>query len=175
MQREGYDAVVINCFDDPGLHASREAASILVLGIGETSILTALQLGLRIAIISTGKNASSLYYKKALEMGLTSRIVYTSGIELKVLDMRRDVEKLKKLVVEEARKAVENYGVEVLVLGCGGFIGLAKEVEAEIGIPVVDPTLTTFKIAEALAVLGLKHGKAGLYNPPQHKIEEWKI
>ncbi|MEM3620738.1 MAG: aspartate/glutamate racemase family protein, partial [Nitrososphaerota archaeon] len=48
---KGYDAAVINCFDDPGLEAAREKASILVLGVGETSMLTALHLGYRFAVI----------------------------------------------------------------------------------------------------------------------------
>ncbi len=173
-EKEGFDAVVINCFDDPGLHAARERVEILVLGIGETSIITALLLGHRIAIISTGRNARALYHKKALELGVLDRVAYTSGIELGVLEMREDLELLKKQVLAEARKAIEEYGAEVIVLGCGGFIGLTKELEEELGVPVIDPTLTTFKVAEALASIGLRHSKAFLYNPPEHKIKEWE-
>ncbi len=173
-EKEGFDAVVINCFDDPGLHAARERVKILVLGIGETSIITALLLGHRIAIISTGRNARALYHKKALELGVLDRVAYTSGIELGVLEMREDLELLKKQVLAEARKAIEEYGAEVIVLGCGGFIGLTKELEEELGVPVIDPTLTTFKVAEALASIGLRHSKAFLYNPPEHKVREWE-
>ncbi|MEM2987215.1 MAG: aspartate/glutamate racemase family protein, partial [Nitrososphaerota archaeon] len=35
-EKDGYNAIVIGCFDDPGLDASREKVSIPVLGIGET-------------------------------------------------------------------------------------------------------------------------------------------
>ncbi len=173
-EKEGFDAVVINCFDDPGLHAARERVRILVLGIGETSITTALLLGHRIAIISTGRNARALYHKKALELGILDRVAYTSGIELGVLEMRENLELLKNQVLAEARKAIEEYGAEVIVLGCGGFIGLTRELEEALGVPVVDPTLTTFKVAEALASIGLRHSKAFLYNPPEHKIREWE-
>lgn len=173
-EEEGFDAVVINCFDDPGLHASRERASILVLGIGETSILTALLLGHRIAIVSTGRSSRALYHRRAMELGVADRVAYTGGVEVGVLEMRRDVGRLKKLVVEEARRAVAEHGAEVVVLGCGGFIGLAREVEEEVGVPVVDPTPTTFKVAEALASLGARHSKAYLYAPPEHKLREWE-
>lgn len=173
-EREGFDAVVINCFDDPGLHAARERVRILVLGIGETSIITALLLGHRIAIISTGRNARALYHKKALELGVLDRVAYTSGIELGVLEMRENLDLLKNQVLAEARRAIEEYGAEVIVLGCGGFIGLTRELEETLGVPVIDPSLTTFKVAEALASIGLRHSKAFLYNPPEHKIKEWE-
>lgn len=173
-EKEGFDAVVINCFDDPGLHAARERVRILVLGIGETSIITALLLGHRIAIISTGRNARALYHKKALELGILDRVAYTGGIGLGVLEMREDLDLLKNQVLAEARKAIEEYGAEVIVLGCGGFIGLTKELEEALGVPVIDPSLTTFKVAEALASIGLRHSKVFLYNPPEHKIKEWE-
>ena len=173
-EKEGFDAVVINCFDDPGLHAARERASILVLGIGETSITTALLLGHKIAIISTGRNSRALYHRKALELGVIDRVAYTGGIEVGVLEMREDVDRLKKLVISEARKAIDVYGAEVIVLGCGGFIGLAKDLEKALGVPVIDPTPTTFKIAEALVSIGMKHSKVYLYNPPKHKVKEWE-
>ena len=172
-EKEGFNAVVINCFDDPGLHASRERVRIPVYGIGETSITVALLLGHKIAIISTGRNARALYHKKALEMGIVDRVAYTGGIELGVLEMRENVELLKKQVLGEARKAIEEYGAEVIVLGCGGFIGLADDLSKELGVPVIDPTPTTFKVAEALTLLGLSHSKKYLYNPPEHKLKEW--
>jgi len=168
-EREGFDAVVINCFDDPGLHAARELASILVLGIGETSILVSLTLGHRIAIISTGRNSPALYHRKALELGVADRVSCTAGIKVGVLEMRRDLRRLRELIVREAVKAVREHGAEVVVLGCGGFIGLAASLSEELGVPVVDPTLITFKVTEGLTKLGLKHSKACLYNPPRRE------
>jgi len=173
-EKESFDAVIINCFDDPGLHAARERVSILVLGIGETSIITALLLGHKIAIISTGRNARALYHKKVLELGIIDRVAYTGGVELGVLEMREDVNRLKKLVMDEAKKAIDVYGAEVIVLGCGGFIGLAKDLEKALRVPVIDPTPTTFKIAEALVSVGMRHSKVYLYNPPEHKLKEWE-
>jgi len=172
-EKENFDAVVINCFDDPGLHASRERTSILVLGIGETSLIVSLLLGYRIAIISTGRNSRALYHKKASEMGIINRVAYIGSIEISVLDMRKDLDKLKKMIIDEAKKAIEIFGAEVIVLGCGGFIGLARELEEILEAPVIDPTLITFKIAEALANLKLRHSKLYLYKPPEHKFKEW--
>jgi len=160
---KGYDAVVINCFDDPGLEAAREEASMLVLGIGETSIITALHLGYKFAVVSTGEKSKASYDLKALKLGVRDRLAYASGIPIHVLELRRDEEKTKQLLLDEARKAVEQYYAEVVVLGCSGMIGLAGWLSEELNVPVIDPTITTFKIAEALASISLKHSRKYLY------------
>lgn len=162
-QREGFHAVIVNCFDDPGVEASRDISTVPVLGIGETSITTALLLGRRIAIISTGKASRVLYIKRAMELGLDKRLAYAGGIEVPVLELRKDVEAVKGMLVEEAKRAINDYGAEVIVLGCGALIGLAEWLAKEVGAPVVDPTLVTVKTAEMLVRLGLTHST--VYRP----------
>lgn len=155
---EGFHAVVINCFDDPGLRASREVSKILVLGIGETSLTVATLLGYKIAVISTGSRYSrTAYYRKAIELGIEKRVVYASGIDVRVLDLRKDLNMVKKAILDEAKKAINDFGAEVIVLGCGGLIGLSEELSELLGVPVIDPTLITVKVAEALIKLKLRH------------------
>jgi allantoin racemase len=163
-EKEGFSAVVINCFDDPGLRAAREVVDIPVFGIGETSLYYALVLGDNIAIVSTGRNSVVVYRRKARELGIDSRVVYVSGIEVPVLELRSSEKLVKSMLVNEISRAVSEYGAQVAVLGCGGFIGLAEELSKECGIPVVDPTLVTVKIAEMSAKLGYKHSKKYLFN-----------
>jgi len=167
-EEEGFDAVIINCFDDPGLYAVREVTDTLVLGIGETSITTALLLGFRIAIISTGENAKLLYYRRAVELGIDKRIVYTGGIEIGVFDLRSNEGKVMDLLLSEGGKAVEQYGADVIVLGCSGFIGMAEELSERLEVPVIDPTKVTFKVAESLAKIGIKHSRKHLFNRLRH-------
>lgn len=162
-EKKGFDGVIINCFDDPGLDAARERVSILVLGIGETSIITSLQIGYKFAIISTGEKSKASYDLKAQKLGVRNRLAYASGIPLKVLELRRDNEKTKQMLLREAVKAVEDFYAEVIVLGCGGMIGFSEWLSEKLGVPVIDPTITTFKIAEALTSIHLKHSKKYLY------------
>jgi allantoin racemase len=67
------------------------------------------------------------------------------------------------LSVELINKCVEEDGAEVVILGGGGFSGFGKIISEKAGIPVIDPTTTTFKIMEALIGLGLNHSKAGMW------------
>ena len=168
-ERKGYDAVVICCFDDPGLHAARESVSIPVVGLGETSFTTALLLGNKFAVISTGKNSGAIYERKAMELGLTKRLAYSSGIDIPVLKLTEDKAKVKQQLLEEARKAVDGFGAEVVVLGCGGMMSLSEELSEILEVPVVDPLPVTVKMAETLAGLGLKHSKARFYHAPRRK------
>jgi len=166
-----YDAIMINCFDDPGVKAVREAVhDSLVLGIGETSITTALMLGFSIAVISTGRESKAIYRRRAAELGLLDRVVYTGGINLPVLRLREDEGATLNALEEEAKRAVEEYGAEVIVLGCGGMVGMAQELSRRVGVPVIDPTITTFKVAEALVLAGLKHSHA---YAPSHSIRRF--
>ncbi len=170
-EAEGFDAVVINCFDDPGLDAARELSNILVLGAGESSLTVASLLGHMIGIISTGPNTPALYHRRMMELGMVERLAYTGYIELGVLDLRKDEDRLMELLVREGGKAI-GMGAEVIVLGCTGFTGLAHRLSTRLGVPVIDPALTSFKVAEALASLGMRHSKKHLYNIPQHKLNE---
>jgi len=168
-ETKGYDAVVIACFDDPGLHAARERVSIPVLGLGETSMTIALLLGEKFGVISTGKNSKAIYERKARELGLSKRLAYSSGIDVAVLNLTANKAKVRQLLLEEARKAIDGFGAEVIVLGCGGMMGFSEELSKTLEVPVIDPLLATLKVAETLATMGLRHSKAGFYNVPSHK------
>ena len=50
-EQEGYDAVVLGCFYDPGLEAAREIATLIVVGPGEASMFLAATLGHRFSIV----------------------------------------------------------------------------------------------------------------------------
>jgi allantoin racemase len=52
---ETFDACILACFGDPGLGAARETFPFPIVGMAEASILSALQLGDRFAIVTVGE------------------------------------------------------------------------------------------------------------------------
>lgn len=72
-------------------------------------------------------------------------------------------------VVEEAARAVTEDRAEVICLGCGGMAGLADEVRARAGVPVVDGVGAAVTIAEGLVRMGLRTSKIRTYAPPGPK------
>src|SRR3954463_9417711 len=69
-QEPRYDAFVIACYSDPGLHSVREVTKKPVLGIAECGILTALTLGQKFGVIAILAEAipRHLRYMSALDV-----------------------------------------------------------------------------------------------------------
>jgi allantoin racemase len=87
-----------------------------------------------------------------------------------------DHARLLRALVDQSVKAVEEDGAHVIILGCTGMAGLAREVEKGLNkrgigdVPVIDPGILALKIAEALADMGLSHSKRSYPFPPQKEI-----
>jgi allantoin racemase len=169
-EESGCDAVVIHCFGDPGLHAARELVSIPVIGPGETSILFAMMLGKKATIMPTSQAFASRIRQKIRELGLDSELFTIRSIEVSVLDSDSEKENTKKKILREAKKATEEDAAEVVILGCTGWSGLAKELSGELGVPVIDPLFVALKIAELQVNLKLSHSKIAYPHPRKEKM-----
>ena len=80
-----------------------------------------------------------------------------------------DPERVKRVGLDIARRMVEEDGAEVIVMGCASMAGYSDDLEQGLGVPVLDPVAVTFKVAEALAQIGIRHSKRGLYATPEPK------
>ena len=67
------------------------------------------------------------------------------------------------------RSSVKEDDAEAVCLGCAGFARFAAELEAELGVPVLDGVVCATKQAEVLVELGLKTSKRKTYRPPERK------
>jgi allantoin racemase len=175
-EREGFDAVVIGCFYDPGLREARELVEIPVVGVCEASLHVA-------SMLSAGKFSVLVGRRKwipkmagnASNYGFDNRIASWRVLDLTVPDMH-DLEKTQAAILREARGAVEEDMAECVVLGCTGMAGQAMMAQEEYGVPVLDPVLMGVKVAELSATLwkryGVSHSKIGGYEaPPVDELE----
>ena len=167
---EGYDAVVLACFSDPGLDAAKEVSAIPVLGIEEASLHVAAMLGARFTVLTPRKERIASKREHVHMRGLSHFLASVRSLDLSVAETDADPAKTKKRIFDVARRAVEEDGAEVIILGCGGMAGYAPEMEEKLRVKVIDPTSAALKIAEALVDLGLVHSKAGLYATPPKKV-----
>lgn len=169
-EEEGFDAVITYCFDDPALLAAKERLKIPVVGIQEPSIHLASMLGRKFSIVGVGgKQVKGSIEDLVRLYGLENKLASVRPTEILVLDIKKDYEKLKNSLLEEARKAIEEDEADVIVLGCGGLLGLAEELQRELGVPVIDPGLTALKIAEDLVKLRLSQSKRAFMFPHPKK------
>jgi allantoin racemase len=168
-EASGYDAAIISCFSDPGLDAAREIVSIPVVGSGQASMHVAAQLGARFAIISPLDAFGSRAAETPRKCGLGQLFAGAQGMGMSVLDLARDRAACLERVAEAGRRAVEEDGADVLVLGCMSmaFHDVTGELQARLGVPVVNPVPASLALAELLARTGLAHSKRAWPRPPK--------
>ncbi len=167
-ERKGYHGILVDCFMNPGVKATREVVDIPVVGAGEAAIITALMLGDSFTIIDVGPEK---YVKKTpppivREIGVESRFASIRGIGIQVLNLK-ETKELVNIIAEESMKAVEEDGADIIVLGCTGLAGIAEQIELKIGVPVIDPALSALKMLEALVRMNLKHSRKTYIKPPE--------
>jgi len=171
-EEEGYDAVIIYCFSDPALFAAREKLTIPVVGLRESAIHVAAMLGRKFSIVGVGSENSKGKTLDAIRMyGLESKLASIRMTEFLVLDIAKDIEKIKQALLEEARLAIKQDGAEVIVLSCGSLIGVGKWLQEQLGVPVVEPGLIALKIAEDLVKLNLSQSKLSFLTPHRKRRE----
>lgn len=169
---QGYDAIVLACFSDPGLDASKEISDIPVIGIEEASMHMAAMLGHKFSITTVFRSRVPTRDLHVRQHGLEGSYASALVMNMPVLDMDAYPEQAKARILELSRHAVEKDGAEVIILGCAGLTGYAEDVERELGVVVIDPTSVAFKMAEAIADLGLRHCKIARYaQPPVKEIK----
>jgi len=163
---EGFDAILLACFSDPGLEPAREQSDALVLGIEETSLHVAAMLGHKYTILTPLSSRIASKEQDVRRFKVEASCASVRALDLTVAQTEAEPERTKARILEVARQAIEEDGAEVLLLGCAGMAGYAPELERTLGAVVVDPTTTTLKVAEGLVELGIHHSRLGLFARP---------
>ena len=174
-ERDGVDAVVIDCMGDPGLRPGRETVSIPVLGPGQTGMLIAAMLGHKFSVVTVLRRLRASFENTAALAGLSTKLASVRSVDIPVLELESDLDKTKTMLVEEAVKAVEQDGAEAIIFGCTGLLGCAAAVRdgllaQGIDVPVIDPIPNAVMVAAAMARLGLAQSKLTYPMPPAKQL-----
>jgi len=174
-EEDGMDAVIINCFGDPGLDAARELVSIPVIGPCETSMHVAAMLGHKFSVITVLERLIPELELHAQKYGVGWKLASARSVDLPVLDLEKGREQFVDLKVKRAAEAIEEDGAHVIVLGCTGLAGLDAQVKSGLSkvgyeVPVIDPASIALKMAEALVDAKLTHSKRTYPQPPEKEI-----
>jgi len=172
-ERAGADAIVIDCMGDPGLSSCREAVTIPVLGPCQTACHVAAMLGHRFSFITVLDRLRPMLDHIIGSYGLTSSYAGFEAVNVPVLDICHDIDKLGGLLAEKAIKTVRENHAGAIVLGCTGFMGLAEVIsealkDKGLHVPVIDAIPLTIRMADTLVKTGLSHSKF-IYPLPEKK------
>ncbi|WP_150460859.1 aspartate/glutamate racemase family protein [Nesterenkonia ebinurensis] len=132
--------LVVACHADPGLALARKRASagVRITGIGESSMLAACAVADRFGVVSLMEDSVQRKWEMVTRLGLADRCAAIEASGTSVLhgvDPQRD----SAPYLTAAERCVQQ-GADAVVLGCAGMAGgLAQELEAALGVPVIEP------------------------------------
>jgi Asp/Glu/hydantoin racemase len=141
-----------------------------VFGPGKASMLMALTLGDRFSIMAMASRWNPLYKKALDELGLHHKCASVRAIEVPPDNqalLSGKEEEVFPLLEAAGRKAIEEDGAEVLILGSTTMHQSHAYLSARLPVPVINPGPLSYKLAEAALALGLTHSRVG-YPRPMH-------
>lgn len=137
-QHSDASAFVIACYSDPGIDACRSVSPVPVFGIQESGVLTALSRADKVGIIAISGASEKRHRLYMRRMGISDRIAGERALNMTVDESARGSGTFARLQEIGGQLIVD--GAEALVLGCAGMAAHRARLEADLGIPVIDPT-----------------------------------
>ena len=169
-EQQGFDAVAITCMCDCGLHSGREQVNIPVTSAFESSVLLASALGLKFSIVTITDGLIPLFHRNLRSIGVECNLASIRSVNIPVLKLQENIERTREALLGEAKKAIEDDGAHVIILGCTGMTGMAQWLRQKIGLPVIDGLEAAVKLAEVLVDMDLSQSKATYPKPPVKEI-----
>ncbi|HSK15504.1 MAG TPA: aspartate/glutamate racemase family protein [Gaiellaceae bacterium] len=184
---QGYDAFVLGHFQDSGLFEARSGVDVPVVGLGESTLHWAAQLGRHLALVSIDPVFDRFHREQADRYGLGSRVTHVTGMGAVVEDFGPAFagdEGARRGLLDHLRRLVEPLvadGADVVV-PAGALPGLLFAGErglAVAGAPVVNCVAVALKQAEVavklrgLTGLGPSRGPSFAAAPPE-AVEDFR-
>ena len=146
-------AFVIACYSDPGLEAARQETSRPVFGMAESAILTAVTRGGHFGVISILDQSVPRHMKHLEERGMAHFCAGDRPINMTVAESASADGAFKRLV-EVGSDLRDKDGARSVILGCAGMARHRMALEAELGMPVIDPVQAGAAMAVGAVCLG---------------------
>jgi allantoin racemase len=167
-EEAGYDAVCIDTMSDSGMAALRSVLDIPVIGPGRASYLMALMLGDRFSVLTQWDPWMASYKKSLQEYGLVEKCA-----SIRSINVPPDVENLLggkeedvfPKLLDAAARCIEEDKADVVCLGSTTMHQAHHYLQERLPVPVINPGPLTYKIAETVLALGLRHSRAAYQQP----------
>ena len=143
--RKDAAAFVIACYSDPGIDACRSIASQPVFGIQESGVLTALSRADLFGVIAISDASVERHRRYLARMQVLNRLAGELALNISVDESANGTGTYQRLV--EVGYQLIKMGAGVIILGCAGMSRHRLNLEAELEIPVIDPTQAAVSMA----------------------------
>jgi allantoin racemase len=164
-----YDAVVVAAFGDPGLSGLREVLPVPVTGMTEAALASAHLLGHRISIIAISQRIQAWYREVVESYGFGGRLASIRALDRPISAIGGVQEEHAQALKALAERAVADDGAEVIILAGAPLAGLARSLQGQLPVPVVDGVSSAVRHAETLAALKPGRALRGSFSMPPAK------
>jgi len=171
-EEQKIDGVVVAAFGDPGMPALKELADVPVIGITEAALCAAALQGQRFSIIAISDRIRPWYRDCVEHFGLGGRLASIRSINESLNGIGSVQHDFKETLLALSRQAVAEDGADVVILAGAPLAGLARELEGQIPVPVVDGISAGIRMAEAVVELQSGLHRAGAFAPPPVKARK---
>ncbi len=147
LMAEGFDALIVAGFGDPGVPALRQRLQQPVTGLGEAGIAEAAAGGLRYAIVTVTPALHDSLVASAHAAAPAEQFAgvrYTRG---DVSAQMQNPDLLRQALLLACKEAVELDGVRAIVIGGGPLGYAAQDIAARLQLRVVDPVGAAVRLA----------------------------
>lgn len=162
-EKNGFDGLIVYCFDDPGVLAARNLVKIPVVGLGGPSLTFAHFVSHRFSILSPGRNpqqARAYAERQCHEFGLAAKLASVRPIDMSPLAMVGEREgTLRSILQREIKSAIEEDGADTIVFGCGAMSGFLETLDNPFGAILIDPGITALNFIEVIMNMGVSHSR----------------
>ena len=152
-QKEGFDAIIIACFDDTGLAELRALIDIPIIGIGEAAFHAAMMLGAKFSVVTTLAISIPVIEKNLIDYGLNSMCVKVRASDVPVLDLEVPGSDAQKKISDEISRSIVEDKANAIVLGCAGMADLSSRLTKNHRVPIIDGVSVAVGFASTLARL----------------------
>lgn len=168
-EKQGVDAVILECMLDPVIRAARELATIPVVGPAKASLAFASNIGSRIAIIGVA-NGQTVLEEHIKAYGMDNHIASYHVIDIPPGDLAEGQQYCLDVIISEAQSAIRIGRADVILFGCTAMSSYASELQRQLAIPVVEPAACAIRMAIDLVRMGLSHSKRCYPSPPERPV-----
>ncbi|MDF2467380.1 MAG: uncharacterized protein K0Q43_5615 [Ramlibacter sp.] len=166
---ERFDAVVVAAFGDPGLAGLREALPVPVTGLTESALASAHLLGQRFSIIAISHRIQAWYREIVTAYGFDGRLASIRSLEQPLQRIGAVQEDHAPSLKALAERAVHDDGADVIILAGAPLAGLARSLQGQLAVPVVDGVSSAVRHAATLVALQAGKATRGSFAPPPAK------
>lgn len=142
------DGMLLACFGEPGLAALREQLDVPVVGLLESSALTAMQLGRSFSILTAGQSWPAQLAKQLRVSGIADRCC---GIGVLSPESCTSDPKIWRPALQvDLKKLLDHAPSEVVILGGGYWAGRAASLNPPENLRILDSFLASLAQITAL-------------------------